>query len=119
MLDIKTSYLGNYKNFKDYIPVCIMRYTPEWYHGITLKFLAPHARALQVYKDGLITFDEYTRVMQEKLVTKVNPFVIQKILQNINDKVVLVCICKDYNICHRKVVAEWLSKRLNINIDEL
>ena len=118
-MKLATSYLGNYRNFKDYIPVCIMRWKPHYFNGIHIPELSPSAEILNKYKNNLMTFEDFKDNMQSQL----NKFDINKILiklQSYNEeKLVLVCTCKDYNKCHRKIVAGWIIKSTGLIIEEL
>ena len=40
-------------------------------------------------------------------------------LKQFGDDIILLCTCKDYEHCHRKIVADWFFKELNIEIKEL
>lgn len=115
---IKTSYLGNYRNYTEYTPICIMRWMPHYFTGYSLTELSPSSSLLSSYKNRLITFKEFSLEMENQL----NNLSIEDTLYKIQccgDKVVLVCTCKNYEICHRKIVADWINKQAKIIVSEI
>ena len=115
---ITTSYMANYRKFGNRTPVCIMRWKPKYFNGIYFPLLAPSSENLSAYKDGKISFETFHDEMVKQL-EKLDPRDILNQLKQFGDDIVLLCTCKDYEHCHRKIVASWLSKELNIEIKEL
>lgn len=115
---ITTSYMANYRKFGKRTPVCIMRWKPKYFNGIWFPLLAPLSENLSSYKDGRISFGTFHDDMLKQLEV-LNPKEVLHQLEQLGSDIVLLCTCKDYEHCHRKIVANWLSKELNIEIKEL
>lgn len=115
---ISTSYMANYRKFGNCTLVCIMRWKPKYFDGIYFPLLAPSSENLSAYKDGKIPFEIFYDEMVKQL-ELLNPRKVLHQLEQFGDDIVLLCTCKDYEHCHRKIVADWLSKELNIEIKEL
>ena len=48
-----------------------------------------------------------------------NPKEVIHQLEQFGDDIVLLCTCKDYEHCHRKIVADWISNELHLEVKEL
>ena len=112
-MNISTSYLANYRKFGNRTPVCIMRWKPHYYQGIHFPLLAPPSSLLSDYKNNKISFDTFKEEMIHQLELLDSKDILHQ-LQQFGDDIVLLCSCKDYNKCHRKIVADWLSKDIEI-----
>ena len=44
---------------------------------------------------------------------------LSKIENLINKDIILLCSCKDYNKCHRKIISEEISKKFSVNAKEI
>lgn len=115
---ITTSYMANYRKHGSRVPICIMRWKPKYFNGIHFPLLAPSSENLSAYKDGRISFETFYDEMIKQL-EKLDPRDVLKQLKQFGDDIVLLCTCKDYEHCHRKIVADWLSRELDIEIKEL
>ena len=115
---ITTSYLANYRKFGNYTPVCIMRWKPHYFDGIYFPLLAPSSELLSNSKNNRISFDTFREGMIQQLKLLDSKNILNQLYQ-FGDDIVLLCSCKDYEHCHRKIVASWLSNREHIEIKEL
>lgn len=115
---ITTSYMANYRKFGNRTPVCIMRWKPKYFNGIWFPSLAPSSDLLSDCKSNKISFDIFREKMIHQL-ELLEPKDILNQLEQFGSDIVLLCTCKDYKYCHRKIVADWLSRELNIEIKEL
>lgn len=94
------------------VPLRISIGKPKDYTGLYYLALAPTWEMLNDTK----TYNE----KYNEILSKLNP---QKVYDELislgNGKdVAILCFEKDINKCHRKVVAEWLEKEINIEITE-
>lgn len=111
MIMIVTSYFAKYKKDNG---VSIALSPPSWFKGITFHELNPTWDMLVKYKnDG----DEqaYREAYHTLILSKLDP---QQVFDKLNGKV-LLCWEKAGVFCHRRIVAEWLSTALNIDVPEL
>lgn len=115
---ISTSYMANYRKFGNQIPICIMRWKPKYFDGIYFPLLAPLSDLLSDCKSNKISFDIFREKMIHQL-ELLEPKDILNQLEQFGSDIVLLCTCKVYKYCHRKIVADWLSRELNIEIKEL
>lgn len=120
-MKIYTSYFANLKKIpKDIVPIAICVSLPTWWHGLSLKKLAPTYDILMNYRNN---FDEkeYIKRFYSEVLDKLDA---NKILDELkamsNGKdIVLVCYESKDKFCHRHLVAEWLSKNLKeVTINE-
>ncbi len=117
-MTIATSYMANYRKHGNHIPVCIMRWKPKYFNGIHFPLLSPSSENLFAYKYGKMSFDTFRDEMIKQLGLLDSKKVLHQ-LEQFGDNIVLLCTCKDYEHCHREIVADWLSKELTIEIEEL
>lgn len=117
-MNIATSYIANFKKYNGRVPICIMRWELKYFNGIYYYSLAPSWKLLFDYKHNNITFETFHDEMIKQL-EKLDSKKIFTRLEKFGNNIVLLGTCKDYDHCHRKIVADWLSKELNIEIKEL
>ena len=110
---MNTSYYA--KNAEHPNAVSIAGRAPDWYHGREYKKLAPKLSFFIKYKkDGDEEF--YTEQFYKEILDKLDP---QEIFEDLGENAVILCWEKPGKFCHRYIVAEWLSKNLDIEIKEL
>lgn len=113
---IYTSYFANLKNIPDnIIPIAICAKSPEDYHGLEYKRLAPKYWFFKEWK-GNHDNDFYNRYFDSEVLGVLNVDRVVEELYTLAGKkeheevdVCLVCYEKD-TFCHRHRVAEWLTK---------
>jgi DNA-directed RNA polymerase subunit N (RpoN/RPB10) len=71
--------------------------------------------AVNRYKAGL-SWPDYVKEYQRNVLDKLDP---AKVLSDLGDEAILLCWEKTREECHRRLVAEWLEKNLDIKIPEL
>lgn len=109
---MKTSYYakcGRHQN-----AISIAGKAPFWYTGREYKKLAPLYSFFKKYKeDG----DEeyYTEQFFKEVLDKLDP---QKVFDELGSEAILLCYEVPGKFCHRRLVAQWLSDKLNIEIPE-
>jgi len=112
---VKTSYFGNKTAAADPMATSIARWPPRWW-GSRRRYiaLAPSADLLKRAKAGL-PWPEYVAEYKRDVLGKLDP---QKVYAELSDSILLCWEVPGEN-CHRRLVAEWLEKSLNISIPEL
>lgn len=110
---MKTS---NYRiSGKDPNAVSIAGRAPNWYTGRQYKKLAPKIWFFKKYKeDGDQEF--YTKCFYSEVLDKLDP---QEVFNELEENAIILCWEEPGEFCHRKLVADWLSKNLNIYIREV
>ena len=112
---MKTSYFGNKTVTDNPNAVSIARWPPRWWDGRRRYILlAPSIDLLNRYKAGLSWLD-YVKEYQRDVLDKLDP---TKVLADLGDEAILLCWEKTREECHRRLVAEWLAKHLNIKVPE-
>lgn len=119
---IYTTYLSKLKDIpKEAIKVLIARKAPaqetlDKYNCMHALSLAPTQFLLNQYKeDG--NFDKFKKIFvsEKKVVTFEEHDEIEKILELCKENdVYLICYEKDYEKCHRSIIAELISNKMNI-----
>lgn len=95
--------------------VAISARVPKGYSNRRCKKLAPPYWMVRKSKSGEITDEEFERQFTEYVLEKLDA---REILDEIGDDAVLLCWEKAGEFCHRKLVAEWLSRELGIEVKE-
>lgn len=110
-----TSYFGNKSAAKDPKTVSIARWSPRWWGaGRRYSALAPSAVLLKKAKAGL-PWPQYVREYKSEVLDKLDP---DKVYAELSDSI-LMCWEVPGKNCHRRLVAEWLEKSLDVKIPEL
>lgn len=113
---MKTSYFANKKAAADPNAVSIARWPPRWWNSPRRYIaLAPPVGLLRLYKAGL-PWDEFVKEYQRDVLDKLDPV---KIAADLGPNAILLCWEKPGDNCHRRLVAEWLEKNLDIKVPEL
>ena len=114
-----TGYFGKLKSYpkdKGYNFISIAKFNKFW-TGAEYKKLAPPYDIIKIDDEQL-----YTKLYYEQVLNKLNPV---DVYNELGDNAVLLCYEKYDDIkagktfCHRRIVADWLEKNLNIKVDEL
>lgn len=117
---IYTSYFANLQKLpSDVVPISIARYNPKWYQGATYAELAPPAWLLQQYKrDG--DFNSFGLLFIDEVLCALSPDRVIDELSVLSQgrDVALLCWEKEQSVCHRSLVAEWLSTFPDISVEE-
>jgi hypothetical protein len=112
---MKTSCFGNKIAAADPRAVSIARWPPRWW-GSRRRYiaLAPSVDLLKRAKSGL-SWPEYVEGYSRGVLAKLDP---AKVYADLSDSI-LLCWEAPGEDCHRRLVAEWLGKSLNVKIPEL
>lgn len=115
---MKTSYFSNVKNITT--PVSISRSPPSWYSGGQYKLLAPPFSIVKAHKLEQINDEEYTEQFKKLVLNPLNASEIYTSLISIyGENITLLCYERPGDFCHRRIVAEWFERELEITVDEL
>ena len=112
---MRTSNFWNIDKNNIEIYVSIAGKSPDFYKGREYKKLAPKYWFFKKYKeDGDEEFytEHYYKEVLDKLSAK-------EVFRELGENSVLLCWEKYDKFCHRHLVAEWLSKELGIEINEV
>ena len=109
---IQTSYFAKYKGDNG---ISIARFSLKWFKGESYIRLAPPSWLLNKYKNKQVTEEEYKELYYTYVLNKENA---QEVYNDLDGKV-LLCYEISSDFCHRHIVAEWLSKELNIVVEEI
>ena len=113
---LTTSYFANLAKVSN--PLSISRFSPSWYRGPELKELAPSAQLLRGYHRG--NTDELGYEVEfEKQLSALDAKAIYAKILSFGENVSLLCYEKPGDFCHRRLVAEWLERELEIEVPEL
>lgn len=102
------------------VKISICGKVPEWYDGIQYKKVAPKYKFFMEWKENKDNNFYIEHFNSEVLDTLSAQSVYEDLerLSNGND-CVLLCYEKPGDFCHRHLVADWLSEKLNIEVVEL
>ncbi|USK77738.1 DUF488 family protein, N3 subclade [Peribacillus frigoritolerans] len=107
-----TIYTSNYASVKKFPeglePIAISVGPPKWFNGTVDKRLAPSWAMMKKPRA------EYDRLFANHL-SKLDA---KKIISELPENAVLLCYEAHNDWCHRRMVAEWLEKELDIEVCE-
>ena len=117
---MNTSYFANpnirLKKYNDNL-VSVSKKPPAWMKIDRIYIpLCPNWSLVKNYKENKISEEEYTNIYYENYLNKLDPLVT---FNELGGNAVLLCFEKSGKFCHRRLIAEWLEKELNIPILEL
>ena len=113
---MKTSYFMHRSAAADRNAVSIARWPPRWW-GSRRRYiaLAPSADLLKRSKAGL-PWPAYVAEYKRDVLSRLDP---AKVAADLGPDAILLCWERPGEDCHRRLVAEWLEKSLNITVPEL
>ena len=113
---IYTSYFGKMSKFpKNFEPISVARWKPQWYKGKVCLALAPSDKLLRWWRasdKNEDAWEHYIRWYYREVVNVYDPRAIERMLKDIaGDKIpVLVCFEKSEDYCHRHLIAAWFNR---------
>ena len=116
-------YTGYYSKIKEYTDsgltlLSISRTKPEFAKScIDIPQLFPSDKILWDHKKGKIDDMEYTSKYLDQL-NELGVDRIIKMIQIFGDNVVLLCWESPEKFCHRHILADYINKNSNINVEE-
>lgn len=104
-------------------PISIDAKPPFWFQGAHLKELAPNINLVQLWKKGVISFDEYKFRYNFDVLRNLDPWdILKKIKSNAGndlDKCALLSYDSPNVISYRHFVGEWLNRSTGLQVKEL
>jgi len=108
---MRTGYFARYRGSKG---VSIALYPIKGYTGRRYPPLYPSPEILAQFKrDG--DTRQYMDRYYDEILSKLDP---KKVWEDLGEDAVLLCYEKAGDFCHRRLVAEWLSYELGVDIPE-
>lgn len=108
---IMTSYFARYHGDNG---VCIARFPPDGYEGVSYPLLFPPAKELHKFKYHIIPQKEFEEAYKRKVLAKLDPF---QIVRDLDGKVML-CYEGEDDFCHRRLVADWIQNATGMYVPE-
>jgi uncharacterized protein (DUF488 family) len=114
-MDIYTSYFAKERKLREkgIVQISIARFPPKFFYGQNLFELAPRADMLRMP-------EEQYDIEFKKILAWLNPQQIYEQIKRMSEgrDAALLCFEKSGDPCHRYMVADWLDKKLGLNIKE-
>ena len=111
MLNLYTSYFAKLKYLPNTIvPIAICGKSPDWYHGLEFKALAPKYDFFMKWKSTGDN-DYYIKCYNEQVLDNLCCYsVVDKLVQMSGGRdIALICYEKPGDFCHRHLVSKWLN----------
>lgn len=118
---IHTGYFAMTRHYAPLVPVSIALKTPEFFTGPRYTKVSPTGEILRLYKGGCLSREDYIIMYRRDVLSKLDPFKIVRDLENLCGDapgLVLLCYEKPGDLCHRHLLAEWLSQHMGIVVEE-
>jgi hypothetical protein len=103
-----------FKRYTGDMGVAICIYPPIDWSGLRYSPLEPDKEIFFAIKDGKISKEQYAKLYKEHTLSKLDPVEVYELFKNH----VLLCYEEPGQFCHRRLVAEWLEKELNVSVPE-
>lgn len=119
-MKIYTSYYAKSKKIPaDIVRISIAAKAPQYYDGIEYKKVSPKYGFFMKWKENHDN-DFYVEHFYSEVLGILNPKTVYQDLENLSGgkDCVLLCYEKSTDFCHRHLVADWLNKQLNLEIEE-
>ena len=92
-------------------------YPPKWFTGVSLKQVAP---TKELFTATWLSDEAYEKRFRNEVLAQVDALEFYNLLERMGrgKDVALCCFEKDVKDCHRKLVGEWLTRELGIEVKE-
>lgn len=121
-MKIYTSYFGKIKQLQenDIVPIAICCYPPKQLSIPNISYVAPTKEILNNYKGNTTLYTEkYTKEILDGFTSKsLDIFLSQLNVYGNGKDVALCCYEKPGDFCHRHLLADYLNRTYNLNIEE-
>lgn len=115
-----TSYFGSpkIKKFDNSRLISISMKPPDYFKSFIriYKPLCPSYNLVKSYKSGIISEYQYTMQYYKDILNKLDP---KDVYNQLGKDSILLCYEKTGKFCHRRIVAGWLERSLDVRIPEL
>lgn len=110
---MKTSNFSKSGRNENSVAICAK--IPDWYKGKCYKKLAP---SYSIFTEWMKTHDKelYKKRFINEILSKLDP---SSVFRDLGDDAILICYEKSGDFCHRRIVADWFEKELNIKVEEI
>lgn len=121
---IATSSFAQYQRQQLHGGISICRYPPRNFRGPEFLGLAPNQGLIRDYKNKKIDWNIYRRRYYYEVVAALDPARTLNVLRHLAEDAMPIALCYepgetlDTVPCHRRLVAAWLEKLLNIEVPE-
>lgn len=105
------SYLNKHKDAAEKIGSCFVYYVAV---GRGNSEVTPFMKTVQAYKKGEISWDDYKTRYLRIIDTLGREWMKKRAQEAILGNILLVCFEKDATCCHRRLLAEEIAKRFNV-----
>lgn len=119
-MKIYTSYFAKSKKIPDdIVKISICGKAPQGYDGLQYKKVAPKYGFFMEWKQNHDN-DFYIEHFNKEVLNCLSAKQVYDDLERLSNgrDCVLLCYEKSSDFCHRHLVADWLSKQLNISVEE-
>ena len=119
-MKIYTSYFAKMNKIPtNIVRISICGKAPDWYTGIQYKKVAPKYGFFMEWKKNRDN-NYYIEHFNSEVLDMLSAKSVYKELETLSNgqDCVLLCYEKPSDFCHRHLVADWLSKELNIEVQE-
>ena len=119
-MKIYTSYFAKAKKIPDdIVKISICGKAPQWYNGLQYKKVAPKYGFFMEWKQNHDN-DFYIEHFNKEVLDCLSAKQVYDDLERLSNgrDCVLLCYEKSSDFCHRHLVANWLSRQLNISVEE-
>lgn len=116
-----TGYFAMTRHYKPFVPVSIALKTPVFFTGRKYTKVSPTEEILRLYKGGYLNREQYSSMYRRDVLSKLDPHKVARDLENLCGDapgLVLLCYEKPGDLCHRHLLAEWLSQHMALEIEE-
>lgn len=98
-------YTSNYQKHGNNVnSISISNSAPKFFKYDKFKLLVPNWNLVSDYKHGFINQDEYIERYYHKNLLHLD---VDKIAEQLQNKILLCCEQKETDFCHRHIVREW------------
>ena len=117
-MNLSTSYFAKLKYVPN--PVSISQKTPDWANVGTYPKLAPPWSLVTGLRSGALSPAQYTSDYHRLVLSGLNAVeVVNDIVGQFGSNASLLCYETPRDICHRRIVAEWIQSETGIVVPEL
>ena len=110
-------YTGYFNRLKEYeeaglTPICIAGYPPKEinFTGIRFPALAPKKIWWQEWHDNHLSHEWYEQKYNETVLNRLSAVETSEKLRSYGEDVILLCVEKPSEFCHRHLVSKWFRK---------